>query len=84
MRNERGCRVRLGKHPASEEDGIECHTGSGKLLNLFEVGREIARRLPHIFLRNPLEGDGGRVRHTDSGQRVQDSESDMCIAMVRQ
>lgn len=32
---------------------IECPTGSGKLMNLFEVAREIARRLIAIFLRDP-------------------------------
>lgn len=31
---------------------IECPTGSGKLMNLFEVSKEIARRLTNIFLRN--------------------------------
>jgi hypothetical protein len=31
---------------------IECPTGSGKLMNLFEVAREIANRLERIFLRN--------------------------------
>jgi hypothetical protein len=31
---------------------IECPTGSGKMMNLFEVGREIARRLTNIFLRD--------------------------------
>jgi hypothetical protein len=31
---------------------IECPTGSGKMMNLFEVSREIARRLESIFLRN--------------------------------
>ena len=31
---------------------IECPTGSGKLLNLFEVAREIANRLTRIFLRD--------------------------------
>ncbi len=31
---------------------IECPTGSGKLMNLFEVGREIASRLEAIFLRD--------------------------------
>jgi hypothetical protein len=31
---------------------IECPTGSGKLMNLFEVSREIADRLAKIFLRN--------------------------------
>jgi hypothetical protein len=36
---------------------IECPTGSGRLLNLFEVAQEITARLTRIFLRN------------DSGQR---------------
>ena len=31
---------------------IECPTGSGNLMNLFEVAREIAHRLGRIFLRN--------------------------------
>jgi hypothetical protein len=35
---------------------VECPTGSGKLMNLFEVSREIARRLTGIFLRD----DAGR------------------------
>jgi hypothetical protein len=31
---------------------IECPTGSGKLMNLFDVAREIANRLTRIFLRD--------------------------------
>ncbi len=31
---------------------IECPTGSGRMMNLFEVGREIVGRLTKIFLRN--------------------------------
>jgi hypothetical protein len=31
---------------------IECPTGSGKMMNLFEVAKEIAGRLTRIFLRN--------------------------------
>src|SRR6185369_5346878 len=31
---------------------IECPTGSGRLMNLFEVSMEIARRLTRIFLRD--------------------------------
>jgi hypothetical protein len=38
---------------------IECPTGSGRMMNLFEVAREIADRLTRIFLRDPS---------TDSGQ----------------
>ena len=36
---------------------IECPTGSGKLMNLFEVAREISDRLARIFLR---DGSGHR------------------------
>ena len=31
---------------------VECPTGSGKMMNLFEVAKEIADRLSRIFLRN--------------------------------
>jgi hypothetical protein len=31
---------------------IECPTGSGRMMNLFEVAREIANRLTRIFLRD--------------------------------
>ncbi len=31
---------------------IECPTGSGKMMNLFEVAREIANRLTRSFLRD--------------------------------
>jgi hypothetical protein len=35
---------------------IECPTGSGKLMNLFEVSKEIAERLSHIFVRDASTG----------------------------
>jgi Glycosyl hydrolase family 63 C-terminal domain len=37
---------------------VECPTGSGNLMNLWEVSQELSRRLSHIFLRN---GDGKRA-----------------------
>jgi hypothetical protein len=37
---------------------IECPTGSGKMMNLFEVSKEIADRLTRIFLRDPSTGSG--------------------------
>jgi len=40
-----------------DELTIECPTGSGKLMNLWEVGDEITYRLSRIFLRGP---DGRR------------------------
>jgi hypothetical protein len=36
---------------------VECPTGSGQMMTLWEVAAEISRRLSHIFLRN---GNGGR------------------------
>jgi hypothetical protein len=41
---------------------VECPTGSGRLMNLFEVSHEISNRLTSIFVRNehgrlPLYGD---------------------------
>jgi hypothetical protein len=35
-----------------DEFRIECPTGSGQMMNLFEVSKEIADRLTRIFLRN--------------------------------
>ena len=37
---------------------IECPTGSGKMMNLFEVSKEISDRLTSIFLRDPSTGSG--------------------------
>jgi hypothetical protein len=37
---------------------IECPTGSGRLMNLFEVSRELSTRLARIFLRG---ADGRRA-----------------------
>ncbi len=42
---------------------IECPTGSGRQMNLFEVAREIARRLAGIFLR---DGSGRRAVYGDT------------------
>jgi hypothetical protein len=46
---------------------IECPTGSGHAMNLFEVAREIANRLTRIFLRDPggrrpVFGGGGKFQ----------------------
>ena len=35
---------------------IECPTGSGRLMNLFEVSRELSKRLANIFLRDAKTG----------------------------
>ena len=47
---------------------IECPTGSGKLMNLFEVAREIAGRLTRIFQRDetgrrPVFGGAEKFQH---------------------
>ena len=47
---------------------IECPTGSGNLMNLFEVAREIANRLTRIFLRDesgrrPAYGGTDKFQH---------------------
>lgn len=46
---------------------IECPTGSGNLMNLFEVAHEIANRLTRIFLRDgsgrrPVFGDAEKFQ----------------------
>jgi hypothetical protein len=46
---------------------IECPTGSGNLMNLFEVARDIANRLTRIFLRDqsgrrPVFGGAGKFQ----------------------
>lgn len=44
-------------HYYGDDLKVECPTGSGNMMNLWEVSQEISRRLSHIFLRN---GDGRR------------------------
>jgi hypothetical protein len=41
---------------------VECPVGSGRQLNLLEVGQELARRLSRLFIRNK---DGRRPAHGD-------------------
>ena len=46
---------------------IECPTGSGKMMNLFEVSKEISDRLTRIFTRNehgrrPVYGGSGKFQ----------------------
>jgi hypothetical protein len=48
---------------------IECPTGSGKIMNLFEVAKEIAERLSSIFLRDE---DGKRPVYGGSEKFQQD------------
>jgi hypothetical protein len=46
---------------------VECPTGSGQMMNLWEVSQELSRRLSHIFLRDgngkrPVFGDNPKVQ----------------------
>ena len=47
---------------------IECPTGSGKLMTLYQVAEELARRLGHIFLRD----EHGRRAVYGAAQKFQD------------
>jgi hypothetical protein len=47
---------------------VECPTGSGNLMNLFEVTQELANRLTRIFLRDeqgrrPVYGGAAKFQH---------------------
>jgi hypothetical protein len=44
-------------HYLGDDFKVECPTGSGQMMTLWEAAAEISRRLSHIFLRG---GDGGR------------------------
>jgi Glycosyl hydrolase family 63 C-terminal domain len=46
---------------------VQCPTGSGQYMTLFEVAREISRRLARTFLREPSAGSG-RAASTGSGR----------------
>ena len=39
-------------HYLGDDFKVECPTGSGRMMTLWEVSAEISRRLSHIFLRN--------------------------------
>ncbi len=47
-------------HYLGPEYLVECPTGSGQMMNLWEVAAELSRRLTHSFLRTP---DGTRPVH---------------------
>jgi len=52
-------------HYLGDDFKVECPTGSGQYLNLWEVSQEISRRLTHIFLRDeqgrrPVHGADSR------------------------
>ncbi|MGQ0543618.1 MAG: MGH1-like glycoside hydrolase domain-containing protein [Blastocatellia bacterium] len=55
-------------HYYGDELKVECPTGSGNMMNLWEVSQELSRRLSHIFLRNgdgtrPVFGDNEKIQN---------------------
>jgi hypothetical protein len=52
-----------------EELKVECPTGSGRMMNLFEVARELGRRLGSVFLPDP---SGRRPCHGDDLRYARD------------
>jgi hypothetical protein len=55
-------------HYYGEDLKVECPTGSGQMMNLWEVSQELSRRLSHIFLqdqdgRRPVFGDDEKMQH---------------------
>lgn len=55
-------------HYYGDDLKMECPTGSGKMMNLWEVSQELSRRLSHIFLRNgdgtrPVFGENEKMQH---------------------
>ncbi len=44
---------------------VECPTGSGNRMTLFEVAQEISRRLASIFLRDDERAPPGLRRHRE-------------------
>ena len=52
-------------HYYGDDFKIECPTGSGTMMNLWQVSQELSRRMSHIFLRN---GEGQRPVFGDSAK----------------
>ena len=57
---------------------IECPTGSGKLMNLFEVAKEISDRLTRIFLRDEQRAPAGLWRHGEVPGRIPTGATTSC------
>ncbi len=56
-------------HYYGDDFMIECPTGSGKMMNLWQVSEEISRRLSHIFLK---DADGNRPVYGSSEKQQSD------------
>jgi hypothetical protein len=55
-------------HYYGDDLKVECPTGTGQMMNLWEVSQELSRRLSHIFLqdqdgRRPVFGDDEKMQH---------------------
>ena len=55
-------------HYYGDDLKVECPTGSGNMMNLWQVAEELSRRLSHIFLRGadgtrPVYGDHHKLQH---------------------
>ena len=55
-------------HYYGDDLKVECPTGSGNQMNLWEVSQELSRRLSHLFLRNgdgtrPVFGENEKMQH---------------------
>ena len=57
---------------------IECPTGSGKMMNLFEVAKEIADRLTRIFLRDDARQAAGLWRERRSSRPTPTGATTSC------
>jgi hypothetical protein len=55
---------------------VECPTGSGRMMNLYQVAEEIARRLASIFLKGP---DGRRPVHGGTRKFQEDPHWRDCL-----
>ncbi len=56
-------------HYYGDDLKVECPTGSGNMMNLWEVSEELSRRMSHIFLR---DNDGKRAVFGESGKYQND------------
>lgn len=56
-------------HYYGDDLKVECPTGSGNKMNLWEVSQELSRRLSHIFLKN---GDGVRPVYGENSKMQSD------------
>ena len=50
---------------------VECPTGSGRFMNLYEVAMEISRRLASIFLREENGTAGLRRKEVPGGSKLE-------------